>query len=89
MLGQRSVQRLRLDYATDPRLNGTFFLQWDNELDRLAVNARLHWIPMPGANAYLVWNTAWPTALPGRGGIPFGQPLNAAVIGKFVYYFRM
>jgi hypothetical protein len=83
------VHRLRLDYARSPRLGTTLFLQWDNEDDRLAVNARLHWVPMPGADAYLVWNTAWPTALPGRGGIPLRQPLNGAVVGKFVYYFRL
>jgi hypothetical protein len=69
-------------------VNATVFVQWDNEHDQLAVNARLHWIPMPGSDAYLVWNTAWPTALTGRPGIPFGTPLNGGLIGKFVWYFR-
>ena len=80
------VHRLRLDYAANPRINTTLFLQWDNESERLAVNARLHWIPRPGSDAYLVWNTAWPTAL--SGGIPWQQPLRGALIGKLVYYFR-
>ncbi len=82
------VHRLRVDYATSPRLSTTLFVQWDNESRRLAANARLHWIPAPGSDAYLVWNTAWPTEVRGRGGIPFRRPLNGALIGKFVYYFR-
>ncbi|HJQ66722.1 MAG TPA: DUF5916 domain-containing protein [Gemmatimonadales bacterium] len=81
------VHRLRLDYARDPRLNGTVFLQWDNESNRLAVNGRLHWIPRSGSDAYLVWNSAWPTGL--ASGIPWSRPAGSALIGKLVYYFRM
>jgi hypothetical protein len=81
------VHRLRFDYATSPRLNTTLFLQWNNESNRLAVNARLHWIPRPGTDAYLVWNTTWPTGL--AGGVPWSRPLRGALVGKFVYYFRM
>lgn len=81
------VARLRLDYAASPRLGTTLFVQYDNESQRLAVNARLHWIPEPGSDAYLVWNTAWPTGL--DRGIPWGRPLRGAVIGKLVYYFRL
>jgi len=81
------VHRVRLDHAASPRLNSTLFVQWDNESDRLAVNARLHWIPRPGSDAYLVWNSSWPTALPG--GVPWSQPQRGALVGKFVYYFRM
>ena len=79
--------RLRLDYATSPRLNTTVFLQYDNESDRLTVNARLHWIPRPGSDAYLVWNSAWPTDL--AGGVPWRRPLRGALIGKVVYHFRV
>ena len=81
------VHRVRVDYARDPRLNGTIFLQWDNESKRLAVNGRLHWIPRPGSDAYLVWNTAWPTGL--ASGIPWSRPVGSALIGKLVYYFRL
>jgi len=81
------VHRLRFDYATSPRLNTTLFLQWDSESDRMAVNARLHWIPRPGVDAYLVWNSTWPTAM--VGGIPWSRPLNSGLTGKFVYYFRV
>jgi hypothetical protein len=81
------AHRLRFDWASNPRLNTTLFLQWDSESDRMAVNARLHWIPRPGVDAYLVWNSAWPTAL--AGGVPWERPLRSGLIGKFVYYFRM
>ncbi|OGT94981.1 MAG: hypothetical protein A3I79_08185 [Gemmatimonadetes bacterium RIFCSPLOWO2_02_FULL_71_11] len=78
--------RLRLDYATSPRLNTTVFLQYDNESERLAVNARLHWIPRPGSDVYLVWNSAWPTDL--AGGVPWRRPLRGALVGKVVWYVR-
>jgi hypothetical protein len=81
------VHRVRLDHAASPRLNTTLFVQWDNESNRLAVNARLHWIPRPGSDAYLVWSTAWPTAL--AGAIPWDRPLRGALVGKAVYYFRL
>jgi hypothetical protein len=77
----------RLDYAATPRLGGTLWAQWDNESDRLTVNARLHWIPKPGSDAYLVWNSAWPTGLERRG-IPWRRPSQAVLVGKVVYYFR-
>ena len=79
--------RVRLDLAATPRLGSTVFLQWDNESDRLTINARLHWIPQPGSDVYLVWNTAWPTGL--SLGIPWGRPARGALVGKAVYYFRM
>ncbi|MBI1968162.1 MAG: carbohydrate binding family 9 domain-containing protein [Gemmatimonadetes bacterium] len=79
--------RLRIDLAASPRLNTTVFLQGDNESNRLTLNARLHWIPSPGSDAYLVWNSAWPTGLPN--GIPWRQPQRGALVGKLVYYFRV
>lgn len=81
------VARLRLDYAATPRLATTAFLQYDNESERLAVNARLHWIPRPGSDVYLVWNSAWPMDL--AGGVPWRRPLRGALVGKVVYYFRV
>ena len=81
------VHRLRFDYASSPRLNTTLFLQWDNASDRLAVNARVHWIPRPGVDGYLVWNSTWFSGL--SSGVPWDRPLHGALIGKFVYYFRV
>ena len=79
---------VRLDYAVNPRLGSTLWLQWDNESERLTSNVRLHWIPRPGSDAYLVWNSAWPTGLEGRG-IPWRRPERGALVGKLVYYFRI
>jgi len=79
--------RLRLDVAATPRLGSTVFVQWDDESERLTVNARLHWMPSPGSDAYLVWNSAWPTAL--ADGVPWARPARGAVVGKLVYYVRL
>ena len=79
--------RLRFDVATSPRLNTTLFLQWENESDRLTVNARVHWIPRPGSDAFLVWSSAWPTGL--DHGIHWSRPLRGTLIGKLNYYFRI
>jgi len=79
--------RMRLDVAATPRLTSALFLQWDNENERLTANVRVHFIPRPGSDAYLVWNSAWPTGLPG--GTPWSRPLRGALVGKLVYYFRL
>jgi uncharacterized protein DUF5916 len=79
--------RLRLDVAASPRLTGTLFLQGNNESDRLALNVRLHWTLAAGSDAYLVWNSAWPTAL--AAGVPWRQPQRGALVGKLVYYLRL
>jgi uncharacterized protein DUF5916 len=79
--------RLRFDYAASPRLGATLFLQEDNESRHLTVNARAHWIIRPGSDAYLVYNSAWPTGL--RAGIPWRQPNRGTLIGKLSYYFRL
>ena len=79
--------RLRLDLAATPRFDTAFFVQWDDESNRLTVNARLHWIPNVGSDAYLVWNSAWPTGL--SEGMPWGRPARGALIGKLVYYFSL
>ncbi len=79
--------RMRLDVAATPRLTSALFLQWDNENERLTANVRMHWIPRPGSDAYFVWNSAWPTGLPG--GLPWSRPQRGALVGKLVYYFRL
>lgn len=81
------TMQFRFDYAFTPRLGTLWWLQWDSESDRLSLNARLHWIPRPGSDAYLVWDSGWPTGLEHRG-IPWRRPTRGALVGKFVYYFR-
>jgi hypothetical protein len=81
------VVRVGVDLAASPRLGGSVLTQWENESNRLAVNARLRWTPQPGSDVYLAWNSAWPTAL--EGGIPWRRPQSGVLIGKVVHYFRL
>ncbi len=78
--------RIRLDVAASPRLNTTLFAQWDNESQRLALNARVRWTQSPGTDAYLVWNSAWPSDL--DAGVPWRKPTGGALVAKYVRYFR-
>jgi hypothetical protein len=78
---------LGLDLAASPRLGGSVLTQWDNESNQLTMNARIHWIPRPGSDVYLVWNGAWPTEV--KGGIPWRRPQRGVLIGKLVHYFRL
>ncbi|MBW7932316.1 MAG: carbohydrate binding family 9 domain-containing protein [Gemmatimonadaceae bacterium] len=77
----------RVDYALTPRLNTTFFAQWNNESNRGAVNARLRWTRTPGSDLYVVVNSAWPTGLDGRS-IPWSRPQRGGVVVKYVQYLR-
>jgi len=79
--------RLRLDVASSPRLTTSLFGQWDNESRRVAANARLRWTRSPGSDAYLVWNSAWPSGL--DGGIPWRRPARGVLVAKYVQYFRL
>jgi hypothetical protein len=81
------VARLGIDLAVSPRFGGSLLTQWDNESSQLTVNARIHWTPQPGTDAYLVWNSAWPTGI--EGGIPWRRPQRGVLIGKLVHYFRL
>ena len=82
--------RARVDVATSPRLNTTLFAQWDNESQRVALNARLRWTRSPGSDAYLVWNSAWPSDLPGGlSAVPWRRPAGGALVAKFVQYLRL
>jgi len=78
--------RFRGDYAFSPRLTATAFLQFDDQSDRAAVNARLRWTTSPGSDLYIVWNSAWPTGL--DRGIPFDRPLRGALVAKYVRFLR-
>lgn len=82
--------RARVDVAASPRLGTTLFAQWDNESERIALNARLRWTTSPGSDAYLVWNSAWPSDLPGGlSRVPWRRPAGGALVAKYVRYFRL
>jgi hypothetical protein len=80
------VQRLRVDYAVNARLNATAFGQYDNESRRVALNARVRWTTSPGSDAYVVWNSVWPSGL--ESGIPWRRPVRGALVIKYSAYFR-
>ncbi|HVE77337.1 MAG TPA: DUF5916 domain-containing protein, partial [Gemmatimonadaceae bacterium] len=80
--------RVRLDVAASPRLGTTLFGQWDDESDRLALNARLRWTRSPGSDAYVVWNSAWPSELDAGRPIPWRQPVRGTLVVKYVQYAR-
>lgn len=81
-----SVARLRSDYAFSPRLSTTLFWQYDNESERVSVNARMRWTRSPGSDLYVVWNSGWPSGI--EGGIPWGRPLRGGLVFKYVHYLR-
>jgi hypothetical protein len=78
--------RLRSDWAANPRVNLTLFGQWDNQSERVSLNVRLRWIPTPGSDLFVVWNSAWPAGLPT--GIPWSRPQRGGLVVKFVQYLR-
>jgi hypothetical protein len=78
---------LRLDVAANPRLSTSVFGQWDNESNRAAFNARMRWTTSPGSDAYLVFNSLWPSNL--DRGIPWRRPTRGTVVAKYVRYLRI
>ena len=87
--GEFTVNTLRFrgDYAASPRLTATAFLQFDDQSDRAAVNARVRWTTSPGSDLYVVWNSTWPTGL--DRGIPWDRPLRGGLVAKYVRFFRL
>lgn len=84
-----STVRARVDVAASARLNTTLFTQWDNESERLAVNARVRWIRSPGSELFVVWNSNWPTFLSADdGGIPWSRPAGGGLVVKYVHFLR-
>lgn len=79
--------RFRGDYAFSPRLTATAFLQFDDQSDRAAVNARLRWTTSPGSDLYVVWNSTWPTGLDRA--IQWDRPLRGGLVAKYVRFFRL
>lgn len=78
--------RLRSDFAVNPRLTITGFLQYDDQSDRAALNARLRWTPSPGSDLFVVWNSVWPT-VPERA-FQLMEPQRGALVVKYTHYFR-
>jgi hypothetical protein len=82
--------RVRSDWAANPRLNLTLFGQWDNQSDRVSLNVRLRWIPSPGSDLFVVWNSTWVAGLPVDRpfGVPWNRPQRGGLVLKYVQYLR-
>jgi hypothetical protein len=50
------LTRIRTDIVFSSRLSWVNLFQWDNVLNTLGINSRLHWIPQAGREAFLVLN---------------------------------
>lgn len=79
--------RFRGDYAVNPRLTATAFLQYDDQSDRAALNARLRWTRRPGSDLFIVWNSVWPVGI--ERAFAFNRPQRGALVVKYTQYFRI
>lgn len=79
--------RIRADYAINPRLTLTGFLQYDDQSDRAALNARMRWTPRPGSDLFVVWNSVWP--MEPRQAFAFTRPQRGALVVKYTHYLRI
>jgi hypothetical protein len=71
------------DYAFNPRLDLSIFIQW-NSLDELLFgNCRLHWIPKIGADVYIVYNRGYDKLQP----LNYARPDNSSAVIKVVWRF--
>jgi Domain of unknown function (DUF5916)/Carbohydrate family 9 binding domain-like len=48
--------RFRTDVVFSPRLSWVTLIQYDNVSEIIGINTRLHWVPEPGREGYLVLN---------------------------------
>ncbi|MCH8556066.1 MAG: hypothetical protein LAT76_12970, partial [Schleiferiaceae bacterium] len=73
----------RLEYAFNPNLFGLVFTQWNNDQELLILNYRLQWIPIIGADFFLIINHVVKT------GNTEWVPQQTAVIGKLIWRFAI
>lgn len=71
----------RLDYAFSPNLFGLIFTQWSNTSDLMILNFRLQWIPIIGADFFLIVNHVVNTSE------AEWTPVQSAVVGKLIWRF--
>jgi uncharacterized protein DUF5916 len=51
--------QMHLDYAWNPNLILTSFVQYDTESQNVGTNTRLRWTIKPGNDLFIVWNRGW------------------------------
>jgi hypothetical protein len=79
----------RLEYALSTRADFLAFAQYQNDERRADFNLRFHWIPVPGDDFYVVWNSGFTTDPEAPWRFPasraLSHPLNGALVIKGVH----
>jgi hypothetical protein len=72
-----------INYAFNPRLDISTFVQWNSLDDLLLGNFRLHWIPNIGSDLYVVYNRGYDSLKH----FSFMRPQTSAGAAKLVWRF--
>ncbi len=72
-----------VNYAFTPNLDLAFFIQWNSLDDFMLGNFRLHWIPKPGSDLFVVYNRGY-TKLDS---FKFADPSSSTGAAKIVWRF--
>ena len=72
-----------VNFAFNPRLDLSVFVQWNSLNELLFGNCRLHWIPKIGADLYVVYNRGYDKLQP----FNFPEPANSSGAVKLVWRF--
>jgi len=51
----------RIEYGFNPKLFSSIFCQWNNQMEEILLNLRIHWIPVVGSDFYLALNQSLDT----------------------------
>jgi hypothetical protein len=72
-----------VNYAFNPKLDLSFFVQWNSLEDFLLGNFRLHWIPKMGCDLYVVYNRGYDNLKT----LKLSNPNNNSGAAKLVWRF--
>jgi hypothetical protein len=72
-----------VNYAFNPRLDASMFVQWNSLDDLLFGNFRVHWIPNIGSDLYIVYNRGYSQL----DKLKFGRPDVLSGAAKLVWRF--
>jgi len=72
-----------VNYAFNPNLDLSFFIQWNSLDDFMLGNFRLHWIPKPGSDLFIVYNRGYNQL----DHFKFTEPSSSTGAAKLVWRF--
>ena len=72
-----------VDFALNPRLDLSVFVQWNSLQDFVFGNWRLHWIPKIGSDVYVVYDRGYNNLQPFK----FSSPNYTSGVAKLVWRF--